>query len=378
MADYKRLVSYIYTYDGEKKMKNVGFAKIDSRGGQCKVVVNLKGVSTGGLKVYLFKREDDKLVGIQLGHFRPVNGSGEFRELTVSGNIEGSGYSLDEMGGLYICENENSNKVFASEWDDIPVIPQNFIDIKDFLRNGNYEDKIVQETLNMHAKDFEDPIVEMMKQYVLENNIAGIDVNEVSQVEKPKETTPFQEPDQPAPGAYEEDDEQADNNPENDRSEEPEQEPNGSDASQPEEPYKEPTEEEDQEGNRPYRQRVYPEESVWDYFFQNYPKVKPCVDCPEMVCIKIKPHDLARFPRRYWVLGNNSFLLHGYYNYRYLILGKVGDGDETQYIIGVPGVYHGNEKVMASMFGFTDFMRASEGDQPGGKFGYWYRTISLD
>ena len=33
MADYRRLISYIYEYEGKQKGKNVGFAKLEARNG---------------------------------------------------------------------------------------------------------------------------------------------------------------------------------------------------------------------------------------------------------------------------------------------------------------------------------------------------------
>lgn len=36
MSDYRRLISYIYAYEGGEKGKNIGFAKIDMRGLQCR------------------------------------------------------------------------------------------------------------------------------------------------------------------------------------------------------------------------------------------------------------------------------------------------------------------------------------------------------
>ncbi len=43
MSDYRRLISYIYAYEGGgKKGKNIGFAKIDMRGPQCRIQVNVK------------------------------------------------------------------------------------------------------------------------------------------------------------------------------------------------------------------------------------------------------------------------------------------------------------------------------------------------
>ena len=43
MSEYQRFVSYIYAYNGEVKNKNVGFAKVEARNGQCKLLISLKG-----------------------------------------------------------------------------------------------------------------------------------------------------------------------------------------------------------------------------------------------------------------------------------------------------------------------------------------------
>lgn len=76
--------------------------------------------------------------------------------------------------------------------------------------------------------------------------------------------------------------------------------------------------------------------------------------------------------------GNNSFLLHGYYNYRHLILARLSDsGGKTRYLLGVPGHYFSNEKYMASMFGFPHFVLAKKQPDEGGRFGYWYTDIRL-
>lgn len=36
MSNYRRLISYIYEYEGKTKGRNVGFAKLEARSGQCK------------------------------------------------------------------------------------------------------------------------------------------------------------------------------------------------------------------------------------------------------------------------------------------------------------------------------------------------------
>lgn len=48
MTDYRRLISYIYEYEGKQKGKNVGFAKLEARNGQCRINVNVKRIYMSG------------------------------------------------------------------------------------------------------------------------------------------------------------------------------------------------------------------------------------------------------------------------------------------------------------------------------------------
>ena len=48
MTGYRRLISYIYAYEGEEKGKNIGFVKLESRNGQCRLSVNVKKIYAGG------------------------------------------------------------------------------------------------------------------------------------------------------------------------------------------------------------------------------------------------------------------------------------------------------------------------------------------
>ena len=64
-------------------------------------------------------------------------------------------------------------------------------------------------------------------------------------------------------------------------------------------------------------------------------------------------NDLRELPKQHWYLGNNSFLLHGFFNYHHLLFGRLPDG---KWFIGVPGIYARQERVMASVFGFPGFM----------------------
>ena len=95
-------------------------------------------------------------------------------------------------------------------------------------------------------------------------------------------------------------------------------------------------------------------------------------------CIQLELKDLRSLPKKYWYLGNNSFLLHGFFNYRYLVLGRTA---EERWFLGVPGVYQRQERVMAAIFGFPEFFAAGPGDErregrePVNHFGCWVRYI---
>lgn len=119
-------------------------------------------------------------------------------------------------------------------------------------------------------------------------------------------------------------------------------------------------------------------ERLWQYFRSNYPKVEAFDYQGESEILMIKPQDIGLLPRETWNFGNNSFLLHGYYNYRYLTLSRLKTPQgANRYLLGVPGHYYSNEKYMASMFGFPHFVLAKMQPAGDGRFGYWYSDINL-
>ena len=94
---------------------------------------------------------------------------------------------------------------------------------------------------------------------------------------------------------------------------------------------------------------------------------------------KIQRQGLSRLPRREWRIANNSFLLHGFYNYHHLLYIE----EEGQVLIGVPGIFHEKEQEAAKAFGFPEFRRLTndeimlEEDEKNTyeDFGYWCRQI---
>lgn len=76
-------------------------------------------------------------------------------------------------------------------------------------------------------------------------------------------------------------------------------------------------------------------------------------------------------------LEHNSFLLHGYFNYRHILIKKEGD----KFLVGVPGNYYYREEMVAAMFGFPNFVPAKpedrrfeneEYEKAVGEFGYYF------
>lgn len=118
-------------------------------------------------------------------------------------------------------------------------------------------------------------------------------------------------------------------------------------------------------------------EEQWEYLTRHFP-VMQYVDGggAVMSSIRLDPQSLTRVPRDKWELGNNSFLLHGIYQYRHLLLLRRKTETEVTYYIGVPGMYNDQEQMMASMFGFQEFRMLKEPGVKQGSFGYWCRTLA--
>ena len=112
-------------------------------------------------------------------------------------------------------------------------------------------------------------------------------------------------------------------------------------------------------------------EDKWEQILATYETIHPYGD--GRVYVKLEPKDFVIMQGKYQHLVNNSFLLHGFYNYRYLILGKE---QGKEYYLGVPGVFYEREKMVALMFGFEAFDCEGGNTSPGG-FGYYLRRVEL-
>ena len=95
--------------------------------------------------------------------------------------------------------------------------------------------------------------------------------------------------------------------------------------------------------------------------------------------MKIQRGEISILPRCEWKLANNNFLLHGYYNYRHLVL--IDEGNQLK--LGVPGIYHEREARAAATFGFPEFIAEADVNvtlepqerNENQQVGYWCRQV---
>lgn len=117
-------------------------------------------------------------------------------------------------------------------------------------------------------------------------------------------------------------------------------------------------------------------------------QLQPVLESSDLKYERIDLSDLKKLPKRNWYLCNNNFLLHGFFNYHYLIRKCVATENGASHYIGVPGVYERPERMLAMLFGFKEFEPVQqeqisseiENAQPNEKdsaFGYYLCPIDL-
>lgn len=117
-------------------------------------------------------------------------------------------------------------------------------------------------------------------------------------------------------------------------------------------------------------------QDICEEILETYPKLALFPDSQITECVKIEPQDIGKLHISNWKLGANSFLSHGFYQYRYIMFGKVRlNNNEEKVVIGVPGVFNNKEKYLANMFGFSVFVPVKKAKYLTGNFGYWISEV---
>ena len=343
MEDYRRLVSYIYTYVNGEKNKNVGFAKIEVRGNELRMRISVRvNEESSGLVVYGYSFRRGEYGLHILGEMSVEQGfcNATFQKFQTELTVD-----FHEIKGLYICPKEDifdrnnkknqknltKNIIYGSEWTDIPIEVEDFRQLlaTEWTDNNmnDADSDLTFEEVESSTQCVCEPLTKQMCDMGQEMCVPPQKRMSEGQPEmsKPEECT----------GEYDQESECDDSICE---------------ASK--------------------------DDNMIAAAFTKLGALYPKVHINELTgeCIQITPHDIKFLPRKFWQLENNSFLLHGYYNYRHIIIWKRAMGGEVQYILGVPGLFHPREQTIAHMFGFPAF----EGNRRGRgiNFGYW--CVRLD
>lgn len=324
MSDYQRFVTYINLYEGNSKIKSVGFARIESRAKACDMEIHMRGTGYTGIAcpVYLFVRENDKMLGISIGKIQLTGGSSDSRFSLDGENIGGSGYSLGRICGFLIFVTDKI--MFASQWDEKDIRRERLTLLEEVSRSEKLEPEDEIQHIEEVEPEREQPKAEEPKPEPEELE-AERELQAEDGIGLTNEQLIFGESIQATEAAAQ------------------------------------PTE-------QPWAMK-------WQFMLENYPVMTPFEREDEVLCIRMELKDLRLLPKRYWYLGNNSFLLHGFFNYRYIILGAMQEKRQKRWFLGVPGVFQSQEKVMAAIFGFPEYKSEKMSEQKTGQFGYWYRFL---
>ena len=345
VAGIRRFVTYIYGYENGEKGENSGFARIEVRKKECRLEIHFRGIpgmhSEGD--VYLFRADAGKLVLYPIGKMQIMNGRGDYGTVFDAEKFDGTA-SFSKMDGIVI--REKNGYLYLTKWTDgntVAVREENLV-----LRKSGED---AEAKSDIHMSGVGEEIKQDIHMSEAKSNIrmpeAGVDTNQDIRMSKTgtvgnsagkSETSTKKETDIPA-GI-----------------------------------------EELQATEIPMK-NIFPQfcwRDSWERMLKNHESFHPAGQS-NITCLRIELRELKELPRKYWYLGNNSFLLHGFFNYHYLVLGKF---ERERWFIGIPGVYQQQERVMAAIFGFPEFLtvdlefQKSPGtEEPVNRFGYWYHTL---
>lgn len=345
MAEYRRFISYMYLYENGRKTINSGFVRVESRNGQCRLFIHMSGIYHSEAKkyqIYMLIRASGDYIGIAVGDLLVQKQTGNMELTMDSDHLMGTTYDLDRVAGMVLLGEDGS--VYGTRWDDEPLETEKFVN--------------------------REPLSEILVRFGEKNSDAAADETDTERIfadaEPESVITQGTEP-------------EAENlvSPHADEN--------------PLIPEEEVAAFVDGAG---IEQELYSRSNVYDLLMSQLPQMYPFDDDSVAACVRMELQDIGRMPMPCWIYGSNSFLLHGYYCYRHLILAKVerkkdkedvggrgeNDGaseDEGVYLMGVPGIWQHREQYMAAMFGFRKFKPVSRENQGSGAFGYWCVELKL-
>ncbi|MFI3212673.1 MAG: DUF6128 domain-containing protein [Eubacteriales bacterium] len=311
---YERTIAYIDYFENDIKVKNIGFMKWESDGINHQLQIKISGLYKSDTMEVAIKDGLNKI----LSYVAIEAGQGELKE-TYRGQVIGvEDVSLSEIE--YLILRISSKKYGIIRWNR----KKNYRDVQK-EKDNFVEESIV--TRNLKEKEILDSKQKKLKQELEKRDRLQDNLDNKSYEEQLK-----------------------DNNLRQSRN---------SDS------YLE-------EQNIPLQKPLY--DNKWQQLCHTYQVIHPFKQKEDY--LSITPEDFIIFREPYQKLVHNSFLIHGYYNYRHIILGKMMKNHQEIYYLGVPGVYYEREKMAAEVFGFEGFESVEE-EIANGAFGYYLRKVEL-
>lgn len=357
----KRFIRYLYEYESGRRMRNVGFVKVDQSDDECIVHIHGKGLRLEGekeLTIYLFYEKEKECIGLPQGTVENVNPAVNY-QLRYTKEDVGEPCNYDLIEGI-IMEN-SSHRKYAAVWDDMPVnVNEMRLWTPADLSQGTEPEEMTEIPEEPDVPDIENDRSAPVQE---EEELAG-GMPEEAERREAAGTFPGEEAAVSEMEAAEEEEDA-----EYGSIEEPEAAAESTGTLQME----------------ALEETEVRETECWTSTdcspCRAAEPVRPEPDCQKQSkkCTKIQRQDIVNLPRCEWRLSNNSFLLHGYYNYHHLVIIE----EDGNIWLGVPGIYHPKEAKAAEAFGFPQFIKAeklnvdlSEDERNDGEeFGYWCRHI---
>lgn len=347
MSGYRRFITYLFWYENNDKKTNCGFAKVEQRQNAGRIEVHIKNCpgERENIKVYFFTKEGTKLPMILLGEMPLKKGTADALFKFECNAVGDSVYSLDQIRGIVIPL--KAGLLVASLWDDEAYDWSQLTEKTDFPDHGE-EAQDAENDLNSVAMKSEKPgsdlknlvMDEIKTEHGADEPVSDI-VSEgnrpVAEIEVSEETGA----EDVGASAFD----------------------TGAASDLKIQSVPLPAQAADQSY------------TGWKQIEGLYPKVYPFYGDKNVWGVQAQLRDIKYLPQKFWPLGNNSFLLHGYFNYGTILMGYMEN--EKRYFIGVPGIFQNQERVLASLFGFPEFRTQQQCIQKTGEFGYWYRFLDF-
>ena len=337
----KRFIRYLYEYEGNQKKRNVGFVKVEQDGKETMISVHGKGLcgkSNENISCYLIKLDSEmgNILFVPAGEIQigMISCGGCF---CYTEELIRAGYEKTEQSVGQTCEKK----------DDICGLGLG--DPKEAFYVALWNEEMYGDLDIAKAKVFQE---------FDSDKTAGESKSTKSIDEKEAEVETQFGDDEETENLEEEQPEKKDQETVEESSEKKEQET-----------VEELPEKKDQETVEESSEKKALKKDDRDIDLQNFRRQ----------IMKIQRGEISILPRCEWKLANNNFLLHGYYNYRHLVL--IDEGNQLK--LGVPGIYHEREARAAATFGFPEFIAEADVNvtlepqerNENQQFGYWCRQV---